>query len=95
MKPFLLNIWNKLTPTQKVWAKGLAAAVEGALTGFFMQALADPSTLNLHDWRHFAGAVLGAVVQAVRQYVRQSPLPRETWTDDQRAQNQTKPEEQK
>ena len=67
------------------WVAGLLAAIEGALTGFVTQLVMDPSAFNLHDWRHFVGAVAGAVIQAVRQYLRQSPLPRQPWTLEERS----------
>jgi len=69
------------------WVQGILVAVEGGLIGFILQWASDPDPICFSRacLRHFAGAAAGAVVVSVRNWLKQSPLSRDTWTPEQRA----------
>lgn len=69
------------------WLQGAIAAVEGGLIGFVLQWASDPDPICFQRacLRHFGGAVAGAVVVSIRNWLKQSPLARDAWTPEQRA----------
>lgn len=69
------------------WVQGLLAAVEGGLIGFALQWVSDPDPICFSRvcLRHFGGAIVGAIVVSLRNWLKQSPLSRDAWTPEQRA----------
>lgn len=69
------------------WVQGLLVAVEGGLIGFVLQLASDPDPVCFSRTclRHFGGAIVGAIVVSIRNWVKQSPIARDPWTPEQRA----------
>ena len=72
MKQKLLHLYHALP----IWAKGLLVAAEGGAIGFLVQWASNPQPLcfTRQCVRQFGGAFLGAVIAAVRNWLKQSPL---------------------
>lgn len=70
------------------WLQGLLVAAEGGLVGFLLQWVSDPDPICFQRacLRHFGGAAAGAIVVSIRNWVKQSPIARDAWTPEQRAQ---------
>ena len=74
MKQKFMAFYNSL-PT---WVQGLIVAAEGGAIGFLAQWALNPGPLCFKRacLKQFGGALLGAVVSAIRNWLRQSPLMR-------------------
>jgi hypothetical protein len=69
------------------WLQGLLVAVEGGLVGFLIQWASNPEAIcwSSSCLKKFGGAIGGVIVMSIRNWLKQSPLPRDVWTGEQRA----------
>jgi hypothetical protein len=69
------------------WVQGLLVAVEGGLAGFLVQWITNPEALcwSASCFRKFGGVIGGVILMSIRNWLKQSPLPREVWSREQRA----------
>ena len=70
----------------KSWLKGLIAAVVGGAANTGAAVIVAPETFNFGTGLGKLLSMIGAgAIIALLHYLQQSPVPRETWTEAERA----------
>ncbi len=75
----LRKLWNQLTPQARTWLLGALHA------GWVSVTASGVSFVGTHNWKTTLWVLASTFIGGVKLYRMQNPLPREVWTDEQRA----------